>query len=357
MVHLKPLSGGQQAVSLTPSLVTNNTVAFVLPADIGVDAYEVTLIAGGAMSNTIVANQPALWGYRATVERGHRRRLAPRVWPRARAAAGVHGRRPPEAYLALRELTRRLASPRSAATGRSTKSRRRRRRRWRPQQSAAAAALATTLTLTPNESAAVGAAPIVIKAINATEFAAWFPIPEAVPAGHYRVSISNGPASGDLDSYYNHLHPRVTTVEIKPRGTNAWGSKVVRLRDHGCGVSLNYSDQIDCTQPMVRVHGDAFSICRAVRPANSKGITTSWAIEALNGTGGTVQPGSVGTTSVARSCSRTASASAGPAWANRAALCVHERFHEYTKIAHQQLSAGRSDWRTLISTCLLSTST
>ena len=253
MVHLKPLSGGQQAVLLTPSLVTNHTVAFVLPADIGVDAYEVTLTAGGATSNTIVANQPALWwlqgdGGSAATAGGWLRAFGHGLGLPQVSTEDAH----PRPHLALRELTRRLASAAQrsdwpeykelAAQAAALASK---------QQSAAAAALATTLTLTPNESSD---APIVIKAINATEFAAWFPIPQAAPAGHYRVSISNGPASGDLDSYYNHLHPRVTTVEIKPRGTNAWGSKVVRLRDHGCGASLtNYSDQIDCTQPMVRV--------------------------------------------------------------------------------------------------------
>ena len=153
-VHLKPLSGGQQAVSLTPSLVTNHTVAFVLPADIGVDAYEVTVTAGGATSNTIVANQPAIWwlqgdGGSAATAGGWLRAFGhglglPQV-------EGAH----PRPHLALRELTRRLASAAQrsdwpeynelAAQAAALASK---------QQSAAAAALATTLTLTPNETSA-----------------------------------------------------------------------------------------------------------------------------------------------------------------------------------------------------------
>eukprot|EP01052_Picozoa_sp_SAG31_P022419 SAG31_NODE_1782_length_7281_cov_5.022139_8_plen_368_part_00 len=269
-VLLKPLSGGQQAV-LTPSLITNHTVAFVLPPDTSVDAYEVTVTAGGATSNTIVANKPAVWwvqgdGGKAATAGG---------WLRAFGhglALPLPENAHPSPRLALRQLTQGLASAAQrsdwseaaelAAHAAALASK---------QQSAAARALATTLTLTPMSAVPESNAhptPIVIKAVNATEYAAWFPIPEAVPPAQYHVSISNGAASGELDSYYDHLHPRVMAVQIKQRGANAWGSKVVRVTDAGCAASLtNYSDQIDCTQAMLS------------------------AIETLNGTGGTVQLG------------------------------------------------------------------
>lgn len=257
-IRLQPVRGsGQQALSLAPSQVTNQTVAFELPADIGVDAYEVTLSAAGATSNTIVANAPAVWwvqgdgGSMATAGGWLRAFGHGLALPQLDDSDGSAARTRP--HLALQALSQRLA----AATQRND---------WAEaaelaQQAAAlaskqksattAAALATTLTLTPQLAASDlvdATAPIVITASNATEYAAWFAVPETVPPGRYQVAISNGAASGALASYYDHLQPNVTTVEIKSPEANAWGSKVVHVTEHGCVASLtNYSDQIDCT--------------------------------------------------------------------------------------------------------------
>ena len=113
---------------------------------------------------------------------------------------------------------------------------------------------------------------LVVPRFHATNtsqgYAATFQIPTGVAAGTYSVSVSNGAASGALDSYYNHLHPRVSTVEIKPAAATAWGAKVVKVADYLSGALLtNCSDQIDCTQAVLS------------------------AIAAVNSTGGTVQFG------------------------------------------------------------------
>ena len=62
-VHLAPVSSGT-TVSLTPSQVTPHSLAFVVPADFPVDAYEISVThgaGGGSQSNSILANQPSVW--------------------------------------------------------------------------------------------------------------------------------------------------------------------------------------------------------------------------------------------------------------------------------------------------------
>ena len=96
--------------------------------------------------------------------------------------------------------------------------------------------------------------PVVISAsaANLSAFAATFSIPLSTPAGVYSVTLSNGAAQGTLDSYYNHTHPHMTTVEIKRSTSSAWSDRTFSVVKSGCNASItNVSTQIDCTGPIL----------------------------------------------------------------------------------------------------------
>ena len=278
IVNLRPVSSSGPPLSLAPSQVTRQTISFVLPADLAIDAFEISISHGSAGgSNTIVANQPVVWwvqgdgGSFATTGGwvrafGHGLALPAASTTDASHSASAGERR---LQLELRELARQLVS--AAQRGdwvRSEDITRQVANLTAQQQRATDAALVTTLTLSTHQPAADDAAPIIIRATNTTEYASFFQLPQGVTPGKYSVAVGNGVADGALDSYYNHGQPRVTTIEIKPATATAWGTMVVHVTDYGCQASLsNYSDPRDCTSAILS------------------------AIEAVNGTGGTVQFG------------------------------------------------------------------
>ena len=280
VVFIRPVSGGGAApVALAPPAhVTEHSLSFVVPADLDISAYEVSISSSGGavVSNTIVANKPEGWwvqgdgGSFGTAGGwlrafGHGLALPHTGTPAAGSAASAGEARP---HLELRDLAQQLtaAAQRGDWVGAERAAQQAGKLASHHGQSLGDA-LATTLTLTL-QTEATEAAPVVIHATNATEYAAMFQIPASIPAGEYHVAVSNGAAVGEMDTYYSHSQPRVSTVEIKAAGATAWGTRVVKVTDHGCVASLtNFSDQIDCTDAVLS------------------------AIAEVNGTGGTVQLG------------------------------------------------------------------
>lgn len=287
VVQLRPVSNGAAAVSLKPVLVTKRTVSIVVPLGASYDAYEVTLLSGSSRSNTITANQPAVWwvqgdaGSAATVGGwlrafGHGLALPQPAAPSAGTVGNARTSRGHDAsetlpHLTLWELSRRLENAAQRSDWAAAEHLAQQLEALAStQRQVATLALRTTLTLSLVTALDSGrtdsVAPIVIHASNATEYAATFEMPSGIIPGRYSVSVSNGASAGVLDAYYNHLQPRVSTVEIKPAAT--WPSKEVKVTDYGCGASLtNYSDPIDCTEAVLA------------------------AIAAVNGSGGRVQFG------------------------------------------------------------------
>ena len=259
-------SAGADSIAVAPLLVSNQSVMMVVPDTLPPDAYNISIRATvGGPAAWVVANAPDLWWAQGdggeSASPGGWLRVFGRGLSISSDAADATGGRSIDRQLAglAKEMQavarrgnwhelRRIATAQSSLLDRQAGL----------ESIRHEAALATTLTLTPVPADAGGTAidsPNVVVTVtalasNVSSVDALFNLPTDMKPGEYTVCVSNGPATGCLDTFISPTKPVVKTVRIK--AAQQWPSQLFLVNDHGCVASVsNTSIPINCTHAVL----------------------------------------------------------------------------------------------------------
>ena len=260
-------SAGAASTVVAPLLVSNQSVMVVVPDTLPPDAYNISVAATvGGPAAWVVANAPDLWWTQGdggeSASPGGWLRVFGRGLSISSDAADATGGRSIDRQLAglAKEMQaaarrgnwpelRRIATAQSALLDRQADS----------ESIRHDTALATKVTLTPVSADAAGAAndspndaivTVTALASNVSSVDALFNLPTDMKPGEYTVCVSNGPATGCLDTFISPAKPVVTTVHVK--AAQQWPSQQFSVNDHGCVASVsNTSIPINCTHAVL----------------------------------------------------------------------------------------------------------